>query len=92
LYYNTRVKTLAIRIPDQLAAELAAESKKREISKSDVVRERLQHNRAAGRKSDPLADIRDLVGSVDDPDLPSDLSSRKKYYLRAWGYGRKRSR
>ncbi len=37
-----------------------------------------------------LADIADLIGSVDD-DLPADLSARKKHYLRLWGYGRNRS-
>ena len=37
-----------------------------------------------------FADIAHLVGSVDG--LPSDLSTRKKYYLKLYGYGRKRSR
>jgi len=59
---------------------------------SDVVRERLESGRPRGGNADPLSDIRDLIGSVDDPDLPTDLSARKKHYLRAWGYGRKRSR
>jgi len=35
-------------------------------------------------------DISDLIGSVDG--LPSDLSKRKKKYLRDTGYGRKRAR
>jgi hypothetical protein len=37
-----------------------------------------------------LADLADLIGSVDD-DLPADLSLRTKHYLRLWGYGRNRS-
>ncbi len=37
-----------------------------------------------------FADIAHLVGSVDG--LPSDLSTRKKYYLKLYGYGRKRAR
>jgi Protein of unknown function (DUF3018) len=37
-----------------------------------------------------FADIAHLVGSVDG--LPSDLSARKKYYLKLYGYGRKRAR
>jgi hypothetical protein len=86
------MKMLAIRIPDQLAAELESESRKRGISKSDVARERLERNGAGGNKPDPLADIRHLVGAIDDDDLPKDLSARTKHYLRAWGYGRKRSR
>jgi hypothetical protein len=34
--------------------------------------------------------IADVAGSVDG--LPADLSERKKYYLRKWGYGRDRPR
>jgi hypothetical protein len=34
--------------------------------------------------------IADLAGAVDG--LPADLSTRKKYYLRKWGYGRNRIR
>jgi hypothetical protein len=78
---------LTIRLPDALAAAIEAESRKRRISKSDVARERLQ--RAAPPSDDPLASIRDLIGSVDGG--PPDLSERKKHYLRTWGYGRNRS-
>ena len=35
-------------------------------------------------------DIADLIGCVDG--LPTDLSARKKHYLRVMGYGRKRPR
>jgi Protein of unknown function (DUF3018) len=37
-----------------------------------------------------FAAIAHLVGSVDG--LPSDLSTRKKHYLKLYGYGRKRAR
>lgn len=37
-----------------------------------------------------LTEIADLIGSVGG--LPSDLSARKKHYLKATGYGQKRSR
>jgi hypothetical protein len=84
------MKTLTVRLPDALASEIEAESKKRGISKSDIVRERLQRERSGGLPPG-LEDIADLVGSVDD-DLPRDLSARKKHYLKAWGYGRKRRR
>ena len=60
-------------------AQIDAESRKRGISKSDVVRERLQ---IAGPRRSPTASldaIADLIGSVED--LPVDLSSRKKQYL-----------
>jgi Arc/MetJ-type ribon-helix-helix transcriptional regulator len=81
------MKTLTVRLPEALAANIEAESRERRISKSDVVRERLE--RAAAPSDDPLASIRDLIGSVDGG--PPDLSARKKHYLRAWGYGRNRS-
>jgi Arc/MetJ-type ribon-helix-helix transcriptional regulator len=85
------MKTLTVRLPEPLVAEIAAESRGRKISKSDVVRERLQ--RAVGparRRSAPLAAIADLIGSV--AGLPADLSARKKQYLKATGYGQKRAR
>jgi hypothetical protein len=56
-----------------------------------VVRERLRRNPSLSlRRRGPLDAIRDLVGRVDN--LPADLSTRKKDYLRATGYGRRRSR
>jgi len=85
------VKVLTVRLPESLAAEIEAESRTRRVSKSDVVRERLE--RAAARAAEPGAPayaIADLVGSVDG--LPADLSARKKHHLRATGYGRKSHR
>jgi Arc/MetJ-type ribon-helix-helix transcriptional regulator len=85
------MKTLTVRLPDPMIAEIEAESRGRKCSKSDVVRERLQ--RAVGpvrRRSQPLDAIADLIGSVDG--LPTDLSARKKRYLKATGYGRKSAR
>ena len=85
------MKTLTVRLPEPLVAELEAESRGRGCSKSDIVRERLQQAaRPAGRQSTPLNAIADLIGSVDG--LPADLSSRKKRYLKATGYGQKRGR
>ena len=85
------MKTLTVRLPDPLAAAIEAESRGRKISKSDVVRERLQLGAAAPRRADaPPEAIADLIGSVDG--LPADLSAQKKRYLRATGYGRKRPR
>ena len=85
------MKTLTVRLPEPLAAQIEAESLGRKISKSDVVRERLQAaSGPAGRRAAPVEAIADLVGSVDG--LPADLSGRKKRYLRTTGYGRKRSR
>jgi Arc/MetJ-type ribon-helix-helix transcriptional regulator len=85
------MKTLTVRLPEPLVAEIEAESRGRRCSKSDIVRERLQRTaRPKGRQSTPLDAITDLIGSVDG--LPADLSARKKRYLKATGYGQKRSR
>jgi hypothetical protein len=81
------MKKRTIRLPETLAAEIEAEATARRVSKADVVRERLQRAPAV-TLDDPLASIRDLVGSVDGG-LP-DLSARKKHYLRARISGRKR--
>jgi hypothetical protein len=71
--------------------EIEAESRKRKLSKSDIVRERLQLvTRPPRRQSAPLDAIADLIGSVDG--LPADLSTHKKRYLQATGYGQKRAR
>ena len=86
------MKTLTVRLPEPLAAAIEAEARARRISKSDVVRERLERAVTAAREPGaPPYDIADLVGSVDR--LPADLGRNKKRYLRATGYGRaKRSR
>ena len=85
------MKTLTVRLPELLVAEIEKESRGRKCSKSDVVRERLQRStRPTRRRGTPLDAIADLIGSVDD--LPADLSARKKIYLKAKGYGKKRSR
>ena len=83
------MKTLTVRLPDALAAAIEAESRLRKLSKSDIVRERLQRS-AAEEPGAPAYAIADLVGAVDG--LPADLSARKKHYLRSTGYGRKRPR
>lgn len=85
------MKTLTIRLPDPLAAEIEAESRTRKISKSDVVRERLRVPRGPARRAKaPLHVITDLIGSVDG--LAPDLSARTKRYLTTTGYGQKRPR
>jgi Arc/MetJ-type ribon-helix-helix transcriptional regulator len=84
------MKTLTVRLPESLVAQIDAESRARRVSKSDVVRERLQGATARRGRSAAFDGIADLVGSVDG--LPADLSGRKKDYLKATGYGRTRSR
>ena len=85
------MKTVTVRLPQPLAADIEAESRGRRISKSDVIRERLQLAKGPERRQPAALDaIADLIGSVDG--LPADLSAQKKRYLRSTGYGRKRPR
>jgi Arc/MetJ-type ribon-helix-helix transcriptional regulator len=81
------MKTLTVRLPEAVVAQIEAESRRRKVSKSDVVRERLSRTR---HQAEPplLGAIADLVGSLDR--LPRDLSGRTKDYLRSTGYGGKR--
>jgi hypothetical protein len=83
------MKTVVLRIPDDLDADITAESRTRGLSKSHVMRERLRNSKPSASKG--LEDIADLIGKVDD-DLPADLSSRKKHYLKVMGFGQKRHR
>jgi Arc/MetJ-type ribon-helix-helix transcriptional regulator len=84
------MKTLTVRLPEALVAEIEAESRERQRSKSDVVRERLSRAEKSSSTARLPDSIADLVGSVSA--LPADLSARKKAYLKSTGYGRKRSR
>jgi len=85
------MKTLTVRLPEALVAQIEAESRGRKLSKSDVVRERLSRAAGSRPRGPALLDaIADLVGSVDR--LPADLSARKKAHLKTTGYGQKRPR
>ena len=85
------MKTLTVRLPEAVVAQIEAESRRRKLSKSDVVRERLAGAAGSGRRRPALLDaIADLVGSVDL--LPRDLSAQTKKYLKSTGYGDKRTR
>jgi hypothetical protein len=82
------MKTLTVRLPDMLVADIEAESRARKVTKSDVVRERLT---SPSQQPNPSFEtIARLAGSVDG--LPSDMSAKVKRYLSATGYGRKRPR
>ena len=84
------MKTLTVRLPEALVAAIEAESRERQRSKSDVIRERLIRAEKSLSKARLPDAIADLVGSVSA--LPADLSERKKAYLNSTGYGRKRNR
>ena len=85
------MRSLTVRLPDYLVTEIENESRERNCAKSDVIRERLERGAArAGDSVGGLNLIADLIGSVDG--LPADMSGAKKRYLKATGYGKKRSR
>jgi Arc/MetJ-type ribon-helix-helix transcriptional regulator len=91
MYYTYSMRTLTVRLPEPLVADIEAESRGRKISKSDVVRERLEiAPRLRRRRAASLHAIADLIGSVDG--LPAGLTARKKAFLKATGYGQKRPR
>lgn len=74
------MKTLTVRLPVSVVAEIERESQTRRVSKSDVVRERLHQPKPATGGS--MMDLcGDLLGSVRNDGLPADLSSNKKKYL-----------
>ena len=79
---------LNVRLPQRFAAHIAQEARRRNISKSAVVRERLDRNKEPAHASS-LDDIADLIGSAEG--LPPDLSARKKYYLKKTGFGRSKA-
>jgi Arc/MetJ-type ribon-helix-helix transcriptional regulator len=73
------MKTLTVRLPNAVAAAIERESRRRRISKSDVVRERLQEITRSSDRPPTLEAIAHLIGSVDG--LPADLSSRTKHII-----------
>ena len=85
------MKSLTVRLPERLIADIENESRLCRISVSEVVRERLRRAPVIqpGEPSGAAKLIGDLIGSVEG--LPADLSARKKHYLRAMGYGSNRS-
>ena len=79
-----------MRLPDRLVTEIEAESRERNCAKSDVVRERLQRGALSTSSSSARLNlISDLIGSVDG--LPTDMSAKRKRYLKTTGYGKKRA-
>ena len=80
------MKTLTIKVPDELFAEISRAAEIRKVPKSEVVRERLlAKSRTAGGGSlwDRMEDL--VIGS---DSLPMDLSSNKGHLK---DYGKKRS-
>src|ERR1700704_357278 len=61
------MKSLTVRLPEPLVADIEAESRGRKISKSDVVRERLERAPRQRRRTASLPPIADLIGSGGGP-------------------------
>lgn len=87
------MKTLTVRLPEALSAEIESESRASGISKSDVVRRRLEGAASPRPPKPAFFDLAtDLIGSVNDERMPRDLSARRKSYLEKRGYGKNRPR
>jgi Ribbon-helix-helix protein, copG family len=76
---------MTLKLPEDLFAEISSEARARNISKSQVVRERLANRRTAKGKGSLWNQIEDLVISSDS--LPADLSSNKAH-LKLYGQNR----
>lgn len=82
------MKSLTVRLPDDLMSAITEESELRNVSLSDVVRESLVAYKVKRTGSnDTMALVEDLAGSV--RGLPKDLSSRTKHYLKKSRYGKR---
>ena len=83
------MKTLTIKVPDELFAEIASAARTRKIPKSEIVRERLLGIPAAAGagKASLWSRMEDLVIPTDS--LPADLSSNKAHLK---NYGKDRPR
>ena len=74
-----RMNTISLKVPDALASELAAAANRRQVSKSELIREAirvfLQGEQPAPARGS-LSQMTDLVGAFPGP---SDLSVNRKY-------------
>jgi hypothetical protein len=75
------MKTLTIRIPDSLLAELEYESRARNVSKSDIVRERLDHPDVPRTGASKLRSILETAWAAEVPERPRRFRSSKKQKL-----------
>jgi Arc/MetJ-type ribon-helix-helix transcriptional regulator len=81
LSYDSVMKTLTIRLPDDLAERLDRESRERRVSKSDVVRERLRQGTPSQPAKGTLQTILDASWKVRAPVHPARLRPSKKQRL-----------
>lgn len=78
------MKTLTVKVPDGLLADIASDAKARNVPKSEIVRERLSHKsaRLKDAKGSLWSRMEDLV--IHSDSLPADLSSNKAH-LKKYG-------
>jgi len=76
-YYCCRMTTISIKLPDELEAQVEAEAKRRQTSKSSVIRDCLKQSLSKRKRFVSCADLAgDLIGSQPGP---RDASTNKKY-------------
>jgi hypothetical protein len=78
------MRTLTVKLPDPLFAEIESAARARKVAKSEIVRERLERSQTA--KTSLWSRMEDLVIQTDK--LPPDLSSNKEHLK---NYGKNRS-
>jgi hypothetical protein len=73
------LKTLTVKVADGLFAEIARAARARNMSKSEIIRERLTHKAAAAKraKGSLWSRMDDLV--IQSDALPADLSTNKAH-------------
>jgi hypothetical protein len=79
-YYPTTMRTISLKLPDDLLVQLDSEAKARRVTKSWLVRESLEKalRRQSPDKAISCYDLaRDLAGSL--KGLPADLADNPKY-------------
>lgn len=81
MHYNCAMEALSIKLPAALRRRLAAESKRRNMTQSAIVRESIEQmfKRSSGKEQPPSCAelVRDLLGSVRSG--RSDLATNKAY-------------
>ena len=82
------MKTLTVKVSDELFAEIARAAIARNRTKSEIIRERLIHKTAAAKCANATlwSRMEDLV--IHEDSLPADLSESKAH-LKSWGQTRR---
>ena len=79
-YYPEIMRTISVKLPDELHSQLAREAKARRVTKSSLVRESLEkdlHEQPSAGAVSCYDLARDLAGTL--KGLPKDLAGNPKY-------------